>query len=138
MRYQIKYFLIRYDSFYWKNNGFLFSIQTIQYLYVFLDRCNHYLVVLEMVEDKHHVKAAELPICPFCHGSVFYDTWVTHRIFQMECKQCKSHWRTRISTDHTGDILVELLSSKNPTISNEYFEKQLPLSYWQALIHHKK
>lgn len=90
-----------------------------------------------MVEDKHHVKAVELPICPFCQGPVYYDNWVTHRIFQMECKNCKSHWRTRLIPDQVEDIFVELLSTKNPTISNEYFQKQLPLSYWQNMIRQK-
>jgi hypothetical protein len=91
-----------------------------------------------MVEERHHVKAAELPICPFCQGPVYYDTWVTHRIFQMECEHCKSHWRTRISSDQSEDLAVELLSSKNPSISSEYFEKQLPLSYWQKMIQGKR
>ena len=31
-------------------------------------------------------RAVEIPICPFCDGKVNYISWVTHKIFQMECK----------------------------------------------------
>ena len=86
-----------------------------------------------MVEDKHQVKAAELPICPFCQGPVYYDNWVTHRIFQMECEKCKAHWRTGILNNPKRDMFVELIRSDNPEISEEYINKKLSLSYWQKL-----
>jgi hypothetical protein len=85
------------------------------------------------MEKQHNVMATELPICPFCQGKVYYDKWLTHRLFEMECESCKSHWRTGIKNNEKRDLYVELISSKNPTISNEYFQRQLPLRYWQQM-----
>ena len=90
-----------------------------------------------MVEKQHNVRALELPNCPFCNGVVYYDKWLTHRIFQMECNECKSHWRTGISNNTEREMFVELVSSKNQSISNEYFQKQLTLQYWQEMIRKK-
>ena len=80
-----------------------------------------------MIETRKEVRASELPVCPFCLGSNYYDQWVTHRIFQMECKQCKAHWRTSINKNNDREMFVELIKSENPEISNEYLEKKLPL-----------
>lgn len=87
-----------------------------------------------MGNTKNTVQSAELPFCPFCNGKVYYDNWLTHKIFQMECVQCKAHWRTGIQNNPEREIYVELLRSKNPEISEEYLDKKLPLQYWQKML----
>ena len=87
-----------------------------------------------MVGHRKDVRASEIPICPFCNGEVYYCSWLTHKIFQMECEQCQAHWRTGILNNAKREMYVELTTSKNPEISNEYFKKKLPLQYWQDLI----
>ena len=87
-----------------------------------------------MEKNSIAVRAAELPNCPFCNGEVFYHSWLTHKIFQMECKNCKSHWRTGINNNPERDVFVELVTSKNPDVSSEYFNKKVSIEYWQKLI----
>jgi hypothetical protein len=87
-----------------------------------------------MIDIRKEVRASELPICPFCQGLIYYDQWITHRIFQMECKQCKAHWRTGILHNDNREMYVELVKSKNPEISNEYMKKKLSLQFWQNMV----
>jgi len=85
-------------------------------------------------DKRKFVQSSELPYCPFCQGTVYYDNWITHRIFQMECEQCKTHWRTGIKNTPKREMYVELTSSKNSDISYVYLEKGLPLRFWQDLM----
>ena len=102
----------------------------------FFIRKNHFIIYMleeNLVNNKKLVQSSELPICPFCQGTVYYESWITHRIFQMECEQCKAHWRTGIKNTPKREMFVELTSSKNPDISYVYLEKGLPLRFWQDL-----
>lgn len=47
-------------------------------------------------KDKNFVRSLELPICPFCNGKVYYDNWITHKIFNIKCEKCKAYWRSGI------------------------------------------
>ena len=88
-----------------------------------------------MIEKhKKFVRSSELPICPFCDGNIYYEYWITHRIFHIECEKCKAHWRSGFKNLDNRDIYLELLSSKNPEISNELINKKLSISYWRDLL----
>ena len=86
-----------------------------------------------MTIKKNAVRAMELPTCPFCNGAVYYKNWVTHRIFQMECEACKSHWRTGINQNPERDMYVELIDSKNTEELHKYLNKKHPIIFWQNL-----
>jgi Zn ribbon nucleic-acid-binding protein len=87
-----------------------------------------------MDKDKKISKSVEIPICPFCDGKVHYTSWLTHKIYQMECEKCGSHWRSGINESETRDIYIELTK----TISNEKYEKYLfqkySLNFWRDMI----
>lgn len=85
-------------------------------------------------EDKKFAKAVDLPICPFCDGKVYYTAWITHKIYQMECENCKSHWRTGITDPTKRDIYVQLTRYKNNDRYNEYLNQKLSLKFWQDMI----
>lgn len=88
-----------------------------------------------MVENKKKfVRSSELPICPFCDGKIFYENWITHRIFHIECVKCKAHWRSGIKNDDSRDVYLELLRSENSEISYEYLNKKLSINYWRDLL----
>jgi len=88
-----------------------------------------------MVEkDGKFSRAVELPICPFCDGKVYYTSWTTHKIYQMECESCKAHWRAGITGGHERKMIVELTSSKNPEISGEYLNKKVSIQYWKDML----
>ena len=90
-----------------------------------------------MDRQNKHVRSEELPICPFCDGKIYYDKWTTHRIFHIQCENCKAHWRSGIKNNDNRDIFLELLDSKNPEISNEYMNKKLSIKYWRDLLEKK-
>ena len=83
---------------------------------------------------KKFVRSSELPLCPFCDGKIFYDFWLTHKIFHLECESCKAHWRSGIKNIESREIYLELINSKNPDISNEYINKKLSISFWRDLL----
>jgi len=88
-----------------------------------------------MIEkNERFARAVDLPICPFCDGKIFYTSWVTHKIFQMECENCGAHWRTGLSEGIERNMIVELTISKNPEISGEYLNKKLSLQYWKDML----
>lgn len=88
-----------------------------------------------MINNKaKFVRSLELPICPFCDGKIYYENWITHKIFNIKCEKCKAFWRSGIKKNENRDIFIELLSSKNPEISNEYLNKKLPLNFWTDLL----
>ena len=87
-----------------------------------------------MAEERKLVKSTEIPICPFCNGNIYYQNWITHKIFHIECEKCKAHWRTGIRKNEKRDIYFELLNSENPEISNEYVNKKLSLNFWREMI----
>ena len=90
------------------------------------------------MEKRNEVRASEIPTCPFCRGNVYYSSWLTHRIFQMECEHCQAHWRTGIKDTPKREMYVELTTSKNPEIPDDYIDKKLPLQFWQDLIKENK
>ena len=83
---------------------------------------------------KNTVRAIEMPTCPFCNGAVYYKNWITHRIFQMECEDCKSHWRTGINQNEERDMYVELIDTEENETLAKYLHKKKPIDYWQNLI----
>jgi len=88
-----------------------------------------------MIEKQNRfVRSSELPICPFCGGEIYYENWITHKIFHIECEKCKAHWRSGIKNNENREIFMELISSKNPEISNEYINKKLPIVFWIDLF----
>ncbi|MCK5300931.1 MAG: hypothetical protein KAJ21_03430 [Thermoplasmatales archaeon] len=90
-----------------------------------------------MKNERKQVRSTELPICPFCDGKIYYENWITHKIFHIECEKCKAHWRTGIKNNEERDIFLELLKSENPEISNEYINKRLSLNFWRDLLRNK-
>jgi hypothetical protein len=85
-------------------------------------------------KEKGLARAVELPICPFCDGKIYYTSWTTHKIFQMECNKCGAHWRTVITKGDQKMMSVELTSSRNPEISYEYINKKLSMQYWKNML----
>lgn len=85
-------------------------------------------------KEKRNPRATELPICPFCDGKVHYTSWITHRIFQMECKSCRSHWRTGIKELSQEDFYVELTKSMSNGKGSELLSKKLSLGFWRDLV----
>ena len=85
-------------------------------------------------EQKKFVRSSELPICPFCDGKIFYNNWITHKIFHIECEKCKAHWRSGIKNIESREIYLELVNSKNPDISDEYINKRLSVGFWRDLL----
>jgi len=79
-------------------------------------------------------KSVELPICPFCDGKVFYTSWLTHKIFQMECESCGSHWRTGLKETPDRDFYVELTKSMSSGKGRELINKKLSLEFWQDMV----
>ena len=90
-----------------------------------------------IIKQKKFVRSLELPICPFCEGKIYYERWITHKIFHIECANCKAHWRSGIKNNESRDIFIELLNSKNPEISNEYINKKLSINFWRDLLKRK-
>jgi len=84
--------------------------------------------------NKKLPKAVELPVCPFCDGSVYYASWTTHKIFQMECSNCKAHWRTGVSKSAQREMYVELTSYMKDQSANEHLNKKLPLDFWRDMV----
>ncbi len=79
-------------------------------------------------------RAVEIPICPFCDGKVNYTSWVTHKIFQMECKSCGAHWRTGLKESSQREFYVELAKSTPDGRGSEYLSQKLPLEFWRDMI----
>jgi len=81
------------------------------------------------------VKSLELPICPFCDGNIYYENWTTHKIFNMKCEKCGAFWRSGINNNESvREVYLELISSNNPEISNEYLNKKLSVNFWMDLL----
>ena len=79
-------------------------------------------------------RAVEIPICPFCDGKVNYTSWVTHKIFQMECKSCGAHWRTGLKETHDKELYVELTKSMPDGNGRELLNLKLSLEFWKDMI----
>lgn len=79
-------------------------------------------------------RAVELPICPFCDGKVYYTSWVTHKIFQMECKGCGAHWRTGFKEGVEREMYVELTKPMSNGNRRELLAQKHPLAFWQNMI----
>ena len=79
-------------------------------------------------------RADEIPICPFCDGKVYYTSWITHRIFQMECESCEAHWRTGLKRVAQRDMYIELTRPMSNGIGKELLSQKLSLEFWRDLI----
>ena len=87
-----------------------------------------------LVKDLKLSRAIELPICPFCDNKVFYTSWITHKIFQMECEICKAHWRTGLKETNDREFYVELIKSSQDGNGRELLNLKLPLESWTDMI----
>jgi hypothetical protein len=79
-------------------------------------------------------QAVELPICPFCDGKIYYSTWVTHKIYQMECTRCHAHWRTGVGDAPERSMYIELTQTPSVGHGDTYLNQKLPLSFWRDLV----
>lgn len=79
-------------------------------------------------------RAVELPICPFCDGKVNYTSWITHKIFQMECESCGAHWRTGLKESSQREFYVELTKSMSNGKGREFLSQKLSLEFWRDMI----
>jgi len=79
-------------------------------------------------------RAIEIPICPFCDGKVYYTSWVTHKIFQMECEICGAHWRTGLKESSQREFYVELTKPTPDGRGKELLNLKLPLESWRDMI----
>ena len=79
-------------------------------------------------------RAVELPICPFCDSKVYYTSWITHKIFQMECETCGAHWHTGLDKTNDNEFFVELTKSSSEGYGRELLNQKLPLDYWKDMI----
>ena len=85
-------------------------------------------------KDGGFARADEIPICPFCDGQVYYTSWVTHKIFQMECQSCGAHWRTGLKKSPQQDMYIELTKTTSDGIGKELLYKKLSLDFWRDMI----
>ena len=85
-------------------------------------------------KDRKFSRAVELPICPFCDGKVYYTSWVTHNIFQIECEICGAHWRTVLKESSQEGFYIELTKSKSDGTGRELLNLKLSLDSWMDMI----
>ena len=88
--------------------------------------------------SKHKImkspRAVEIPICPFCDGKVIYTSWITHKIFQLECLNCGSHWRSGIKETPEKELYLVLTKSKSNLNSTKYLWQKHPIEFWRDMI----
>ena len=85
-------------------------------------------------KDNTLSQSIEIPVCPFCDGKVLYKNWVTHKIFQLECKNCYAQWRSTIDKTPDKKQYICLIKTNKEGKGEKLLNQQHTITFWQEKI----